>query len=95
MPDDEYLEKSPFAIRLVKSSFHAHEDGYAFVRRVRALAEPTCRIPVLALTAYAREQERALALAAGFDAHLSKPITPDELVGWVARALRARSAPDS
>lgn len=71
------------------------EDGYAFVRRVRALAEPTCRIPVLALTAYAREQERALALAAGFDAHLSKPITPDELVGWVSRVLSARSAPDS
>ena len=67
------------------------EDGYAFVRRVRGLDGPAGRVPVIALTAYAREQERTRALAAGFDAHLSKPIAPDRLLGLIATLLKSHA----
>ena len=40
--------------------------------------------PVAALTAYAGPQDRARVLAAGFDAHVPKPIRPTELVAAVA-----------
>lgn len=61
------------------------EDGYALLRQVRAWqAERGVRIPVVALTAYAREEERKQALLAGFQLHLSKPINPAELIAVVA-----------
>jgi ATP-binding cassette, subfamily B, bacterial len=44
------------------------------------------RLPALALTGYADAADRALALAAGFDEHLAKPVPPQTLVA----ALRAR-----
>jgi signal transduction histidine kinase/ActR/RegA family two-component response regulator len=56
------------------------EDGYALIRKVRNL-EPDQGglVPAIALTAYARTEDRARALAAGFQAHLGKPIDPEEL----------------
>jgi len=61
------------------------EDGYTLLRRVRALeAERGGRIPVAALTAYAREEERRQALLAGFQLHVPKPVNPSELVTVVA-----------
>ncbi len=60
-------------------------DGYAFIRGVRALvAERAGLIPAIALTAYARSEDRAQALRAGFDMHLTKPIEPSELLVVVA-----------
>jgi CheY-like chemotaxis protein len=62
------------------------EDGYSLVGRVRARdARRGERTPALALTAYARDDDRARALAAGFDAHMAKPVEPAELVSAVAR----------
>jgi CheY-like chemotaxis protein len=61
------------------------EDGYAFIRRVRALGPARGgAVPAVALTAYAREEDRAAALEAGFDAHLAKPVEPAELAALVA-----------
>jgi CheY-like chemotaxis protein len=61
-------------------------DGYALIRQVRALgAERGGDIPAVALTAYARDSDRTLALEAGFQVHLPKPYDPDELVRVVAR----------
>ncbi len=61
-------------------------DGYALIRQLRALeAEPGEYIPAVALTAYARESDRTLALKAGFQVHLTKPYQPDELVNVIAR----------
>jgi CheY-like chemotaxis protein len=61
------------------------EDGYAFVRRIRQLAPDEGGVtPCVALTAYAREEDRARALSAGFQRHLSKPIEPAELIAAVA-----------
>ena len=61
------------------------EDGYTFIRRVRALeAEWRGNIPALALTAYATDDDRRRALEAGFQQHLAKPVQPDELLRVVA-----------
>jgi PAS domain S-box-containing protein len=64
------------------------EDGYSFIRQVRALpSEQGGLIPAIALTAYAREQDRDRAIAAGFQRHLAKPIVPDELVQAIAQLI--------
>ena len=63
------------------------EDGYAFLERVRATPR-TEAVPALALTAYARSEERERALASGFQDHLAKPIDPATLVSRVAALLR-------
>jgi signal transduction histidine kinase/ActR/RegA family two-component response regulator len=68
------------------------EDGYAFIRSLRALPPDRGGVtPAIALTAYAREEDRARALAAGFQAHMSKPVEPDELIDLVARVAGASS----
>ena len=62
------------------------EDGYSLIRRIRALApERGGRTPAIALTTYAREEDRRKALAAGFEVHVPKPVDPTELVEVVAR----------
>jgi chemotaxis methyl-accepting protein methylase/signal transduction histidine kinase/chemotaxis response regulator CheB len=56
------------------------ENGYAFVRGLRALgAGHSWNIPALALTALARDEDRAAALAAGYQIHLAKPVDIDRL----------------
>jgi len=67
------------------------DDGYTLIRRVRELQAPLGQIPALALTAYAREEDRSRALWAGYDAHLAKPITGESLLAVCATiARRAR-----
>jgi CheY-like chemotaxis protein len=68
------------------------EDGFAFVRRLREL--PAGKgVPILALTAFARPEDAARAIEAGFDGHLRKPVEPDALLGAVANVLnRERQA---
>jgi CheY-like chemotaxis protein len=57
------------------------EDGYSLIKKVRALPpESGGRIPAVALTAYARAEDRVKALASGFQMHATKPIEPEELV---------------
>ncbi|MDF2440760.1 MAG: hypothetical protein JWN98_1744, partial [Abditibacteriota bacterium] len=61
------------------------EDGYSLIRRVRALPDAEGgQIPAIALTAYARDEDRAQALAAGFNRHLSKPVEAAALTHVVA-----------
>ena len=61
------------------------EDGYMLLRRLRAEAPVALRqIPALALTAYARAEDRHLATSAGFQEHAAKPIDPDVLVSTLA-----------
>ena len=56
------------------------EDGYTFIRKVRARESGTREpIPALAFTALATEDDRRRALAAGFQLHLAKPIDIDRL----------------
>ena len=67
------------------------EDGFAFIRALRALGGPLSRTPVVALTAFGRPEDRRHALAAGFDAYLKKPIEPAELVETVQRLAASES----
>ena len=62
-------------------------DGYTFLRQVRQLGrERGGDVPAIALTAFARPQDRIQALRAGFVAHLAKPVDAPELLAVVAAA---------
>ena len=62
------------------------EDGYGLIKRLRALSqEQGGQIPALALTAYARTEDRLRALSEGYQVHLSKPVDQAELAAVVAR----------
>jgi PAS domain S-box-containing protein len=64
------------------------EDGYGLIKRVRALPrESGGQTPALALTAYARTEDRVRALSAGYQVHLSKPVDRVELAAVVARLV--------
>jgi PAS domain S-box-containing protein len=66
-------------------------DGYDLIKRVRSSTVPAVReIPAAALTAFARSDDRAKALQSGFEAHLSKPVDPGELVAAVALLARRK-----
>ncbi len=57
------------------------EDGYALIRRLRGLPPGKGgTTPAIALTAYARAEERTRALISGFSMHLPKPVEPNELL---------------
>jgi len=61
------------------------EDGYDFIRRLRALPQESGgKVPAIALTAYARVEDRLRALRAGFQMHVPKPVELAELVTVVA-----------
>ncbi|WP_280156248.1 ATP-binding protein [Piscinibacter sp. XHJ-5] len=66
------------------------EDGYAFIRRVREMegGERRPHVIALALTAFSRVEDRMRALAAGFDAHVAKPIDPDRVLRTLIDALQ-------
>jgi signal transduction histidine kinase/ActR/RegA family two-component response regulator len=64
------------------------EDGYALIRRVRAL-DPTDggTTPAVALTAYGRPEDRIRTLSAGFSMHVPKPVDPAELTTIIASVV--------
>jgi CheY-like chemotaxis protein len=68
-------------------------DGYALLKEIRRREQGTGRrAPAIALTAYVRREDRARALAEGFDRHLTKPIEPEAFLAVVAEvAPRDRS----
>jgi CheY-like chemotaxis protein len=68
------------------------EDGYELIRKLRAMGDGFAGLPAVALTAYARPEDRERALRAGFQVHVPKPVEPGELVATVAGL--ARSAGD-
>ena len=61
------------------------EDGYVLIRRIRALPpERGGSVPAATLTAYARADDRARVLHAGYQAHLAKPVEPAHLLAVLA-----------
>jgi CheY-like chemotaxis protein len=65
-------------------------DGYDLIRAVRSSSRRSLReMPAAALTAFARTEDRAAALQAGFDAHITKPVDPAELFS-VLGGLRSK-----
>jgi hypothetical protein len=64
-------------------------DGYELIRRVRtSTGTHGAQLPAIALTAYSREQDRRLALEAGFQTHVAKPVEPAELVRVVVGLIK-------
>ena len=73
------VTSQPFDV-LVSDVGMPGENGLSLIARIRALPpERGGNIPALALTAYARSEDRTAALKAGFHMHLTKPIEPGEL----------------
>jgi PAS domain S-box-containing protein len=65
------------------------EDGYGLIAKVRSLdGGGQSSIPAVAITAYAKEEDRERALASGFQIYLAKPVELSELISVVARAAR-------
>ena len=66
------------------------EDGYDLIRQIRSSQNTRNNIPAIALTAYAREEDKQLALNAGFDLHLSKPIEPFQLLESISQLIQKK-----
>lgn len=85
----ELLENEPFDL-LISDIGMADTDGYNLIKQVRN--QETDRenpIPAIALTAYARTQDRIRAIAAGYNTHVAKPVEIRELV-TVVKCLTGR-----
>jgi signal transduction histidine kinase/ActR/RegA family two-component response regulator len=68
-------------------------DGYQFIRKVRRRSpDRGGQVPAIALTAFARSEDRTRAMMAGYQMHIAKPIEPQELVATVAN-VAGRTAP--
>ena len=81
---DEIERRKPDV--LVSDLGMPEHDGYQLIKKVRGMesADHTARIPALALTAYAKAEDRVRALASGYQVHLSKPVEPAEFVLVIA-----------
>jgi signal transduction histidine kinase/CHASE1-domain containing sensor protein/ActR/RegA family two-component response regulator len=74
---------------LVSDIAMPNEDGYRLIQKVRSLENGQAEgIPAVAITAYAKEEDRARALSSGFQIYLAKPVELTELISVVARAAR-------
>lgn len=62
-------------------------DGYGLIRAIRQPGGPDANIPAIALTAFARAEDRTRTLRAGFNAHVAKPVDPTELIVVVGSFL--------
>jgi signal transduction histidine kinase/CheY-like chemotaxis protein len=83
----ELLQQDPPDV-LVSDIGMPEEDGYQLIERVRALApEQGGRTPAVALTAYARTEDRTRALLKGFNHHVAKPVDPNELLAVIANLM--------
>ena len=68
----------------------AEQDGYQLLRELRARGYDAARLPAIALTAFARAEDRDKALAAGFQDHLVKPVEPQVLIARIAALMPRR-----
>ncbi len=81
------------AMRLIKSARPdvlvsdigmAGMDGYELIRSLRSAGYTAAMLPAIALTAFVRSEEISVAMAAGFQRHLGKPVNPQLLIETVA-----------
>jgi CheY-like chemotaxis protein len=72
-----------------------NEDGYSLIQKVRDLPEHSkSSVAAVAVTAYARLEDRTRAFRSGFQNHLSKPVEPTELLAVVHSLARRRTPED-
>ena len=83
----ETIAKEPPSV-IVSDIGMPEVDGYEFLRQVRKLPpKGGGATPAIALTAFARAEDRLLALRAGYQSHLSKPVEPSELIQVIAAVV--------
>jgi two-component system CheB/CheR fusion protein len=79
------IDPTPPDVLISYVGMPGEDGGYGLIREVRRLDAARGRqTPAVALTAYASPQDRRMALAAGFDTHIPKPVEPAELVEVIA-----------
>ncbi|HET6251456.1 MAG TPA: response regulator [Tepidisphaeraceae bacterium] len=83
---EEALEKlATFAPQILVSDIGMPvADGYDFIKEVRERGFAAQTLPAIALTAFARTEDRRRAMLAGYQVHLAKPVDPSELIAAVA-----------
>lgn len=87
------LDQAVFDI-LVSDIAMPGEDGYGLIRQVRARSpQQGGTMAAIALTAYAKPEDQVLALAAGFQMHLAKPVDRDALVSAIGRVVHLNAIP--
>jgi CheY-like chemotaxis protein len=93
---DALAEFSQFETDVVVSDIGMpHGDGYSLIRDIRTHGSESKRnVPAIALTAFARTEDRTRALVEGFNVHMAKPVEPSELVETIAR-LAGKQRPPS
>ena len=70
------------------------QDGYTLMRAIRALPRGQgARVKAIAVSAYARREDRQRAIRAGFNRHLAKPLRPDDLLGAIDDVCTAALGP--
>jgi CheY-like chemotaxis protein len=73
---------------LVSDIGMAGRDGYELIRKIRAAGHSEQTLPAVALTAFARPEDRHQVLLAGYQIHLSKPVEPQDLLHALVSLLR-------
>jgi PAS domain S-box-containing protein len=89
----EKVKKSPPNL-IVSDIGMPEEDGYTLMQKIRAWEKETARttpIPAVALTAYARAEDRRQSLDSGYQVHVSKPIEPFELTKLVENLVKQQT----
>jgi two-component system cell cycle response regulator DivK len=82
----EYADTLPDVNLILMDIRLPYEDGYEALRKLRA-SETLREIPVVAVTAYASEEQMQRSRAAGFDGFLGKPLDPDRFPAQINRIL--------
>ncbi len=67
------------------------ESGYDLIRQIRSMTSDINKIPAIALTAFATENDRKMSLSAGFQAHLAKPVEPSDLLKTIKTLTNVRN----
>jgi CheY-like chemotaxis protein len=70
-----------------------HMDGFEMMKALRQLPNMT-EVPAIALSGYVSQKDTRMALDAGFNAHISKPVEPAELLNTIARLLEKSKKPN-
>jgi signal transduction histidine kinase/CheY-like chemotaxis protein len=69
------------------------QDGYDLIRRVRQSGWSPDILPAIAVTAFAREEDRRLALESGYQVHCAKPLDVQDLLAQIRRLMDQRHSP--
>jgi len=83
----ELLQARSFDV-LLSDLAMPRRDGYDLIRQVRHSADARIKqLPAIAISAYVRDEDRALAISTGFHLHVAKPVSPDELMQAIGAVI--------